>query len=176
MKYLLVLLIMMSSLASASECRTEQVSQMTGQRKVGAVTDLSKDISHNKCQVKFRINVDGEWHTVDWTHSDMYQPEVICQMAIRNGINALLVKLPGQYQTESRMICKPKEKRKMIAVGYEAMELEFGFDPQYKQYFKVGNVSKCRKFVDYYNDGHAQKVTGIICLNKNELWTVVDKF
>jgi len=175
MKKLLPILILLAQPAFAEECRMEQTSQMTSQRTVGAVTDLVKNTSQNSCQVKFRINVDGEWHTVDWTQKGLYQDEILCQMAIRNGTNSLLVQLPGKFQTESKMFCGTK-KPMPVALGYEGAETEFGQDPQRKMYFKIGDVSKCRMFKGHYANGEVKKIDGVICENRNELWTIVDKF
>lgn len=175
MKYFLAVLLVVSQWAVADECRTERISQMTGQRTVGAVTDLIKNKSHNKCQVKFRINVDGEWHNINWTHDGPYQEEILCQMAIRNGMNELLVQLPGQFKTESNMVCKSKEIMP-VTLGYEGNESEFGQDRERKMYFKIDKVSKCRMFKDHYLNGVSKKISGVICLNNNELWTIVDKF
>lgn len=153
----------------------EQTSQMTGQRSVGAVTDLVKNKSFNKCQVKFRINVDGEWHTVDWTYDGPYQEEVLCQKAVRNGVNEMLLQLPGKFKTESKMVCKAKQAMP-VTLGYEGKESEFGLDPERKMYFKIDKVSKCRMFKGHHANGVSNPIEGVICLNNNELWTIVDKF
>jgi hypothetical protein len=175
MKHLLLGLVLVAQSALAQDCRTEHTSQMTGQRSVGAVTDLVKNKSHNKCQVKFRISVDGDWHNVAWTHDGPYQEEILCQMAIRNGMNELLVQLPGKFKTESKMVCKPKESMP-VTLGYEGKESEFGQDPERKMYFKIDKISKCRMFSGHHADGVSKKLSGVICLNNNELWTIVDKF
>jgi hypothetical protein len=42
--------------------------------------------------------------------------------------------------------------------------------------FKIGNVSKCRMFKGHHADGVSNPISGVICLNNNELWTFVDRF
>jgi hypothetical protein len=84
-KYFLVLLLTVSQMAVAGQCVIRQASQMTSDRKVGEVTDLVKNKNPGSCNVKFRIAVDGELHTVDWTYTGLYQEEVLCRMAIENG-------------------------------------------------------------------------------------------
>ena len=175
MKKLLPILILLAQPALADNCRLELTSQMTSQRTVGAVVDLVKNKSENSCQVKFRIKVDNEWHNVDWTQTGFYQTEVLCQMAIRQGTNDLLVQLPGKFKSESKMVCKSKEPKPVI-LGYEGKETEFGLDQQNPMYFKIGNISKCRMFKGHHADGVSNPISGVICLNNNELWTFVDKF
>lgn len=171
---ILALAVAGSALAQES-CAVKQTSQMVSQRKVGAVTDLVKTKSTNRCQVRFKINVDGEWHNVNWTQEGLWQEEVLCADAVRHGTNDLLVRLPGVYKTETITVCS--DKPKVLAKGYEGLEGEFGIDrSKFKGYFRAGHAAKCRFFKGFYDNGKELPNSGVICLNNNELWTVIDKF
>jgi len=171
---LLALAVSLPVLAQES-CVVKQTSQMVNQRKVGAVTDLVKNKSPNKCQVRFKINVDGDWHTINWTQEGLWQEEILCADAIRHGTNDLLVRLPGVYKTETITVCT--DKPKVLAKGYEGLETEFGIDrSKFKGYFRAGHAVKCRFFNGFYDSGKEISASGVICLNNNELWTVIDKF
>ncbi len=176
MKLFVIALALFAQLAWAQEeCQIEQTSQMTARHKIGPVTDLVKTPGNGQCTVEYRLNVNGEWHDVKWTHKGLYQDAVLCQMAIRNGTNQLLVELPGQFKTETKLTCKPKQKIP-VGLGYEGKESEFGIDKQRQMYFKVDNISKCRMFKGHHADGVSTRLDGVICLNNNELWTIVDRF
>lgn len=149
---------------------------MTSQRKVGEVINLVKNKSHNRCEVKYQIDVDGKKHLVSWVQTGLYQEEILCQMAIQNGTNDLLVRLPGVYQTETIIKCKEKTYPKSITKGYEGEEIEFGTHPQAPGYRKIGMASNCRFFIGWAANGYSERTQGVICENKNNLWTVVDKF
>jgi len=160
----------------ADNCRMQETSQMTSQRKVGEVTNLVKNKSHNRCEVKYQIDVDGKRHLVSWVQTGLYQEEILCQMAIQNGTNDLLVRLPGVYQTETIIKCKEKTYPKSITKGYEGEEIEFGTHPQAPGYRRIGTASNCRFFIGWTANGYSERTQGVICENKNNLWTVVDKF
>jgi len=176
MKAAVLALALLSGSALAENCRMQETSQMTTQRTVGAVVNLTKDKSHNQCRVRYQLNVDGKLHNVEWTQKGLYQEEILCQMAIRNGTNDLLVKLPGHYRTESVISCKEKTYPKLTSRGYEGEEVEFGYHPMNKQYRRMGTASNCRFFQDWAGGGNYERTQGVICENNNNLWTVVDKF
>lgn len=163
-------------MAVAGQCIVRQASQMVSDRKVGEVTDLVKNKNPNSCNVKFRISVDGEFHTVDWTQNGLYQEEILCRMAIENGTKELMVRLPGKFKSESITVCGEPQTPKRVLRGDEGMENEFGKDRQYQNYFKVGKVSNCRKFQNRYIDGKTLRAEGVICENNDSLWTVIDVF
>jgi hypothetical protein len=176
MKYLILAVAVLANPVTAETCRMQETSQMTSRRIVGEVVDLVKNKSHNQCQVRYRITVDGKSYPVEWTQQGLYQEEILCQMAIRNGTNDLLVRLPGHYQTDSVIACKEKTYPKSISRGYEGEEVEFGYHPMNKQYRRMGTASNCRFFQDWAGGGNYERTQGVICENNNNLWTVVDKF
>ena len=176
MKYLFALLLITSNIALADECTVRMASQMVSERKVGAIVNLTKDKSANSCTVKFQVEVDNDWHKITWSHSGYYQEEILCQMAIENGMKELMVRLPGKYKTESITVCGERPVPKSVQKGDDGMENEFGKDYRYPNYFKVNNVSKCRKFQNRYIAGRVLVADGVICENKDSFWTVIDKF
>jgi hypothetical protein len=173
MKRLFLALLLVSQSAIADNCLVEQTSQMTNQHSVGQVTNLQKFPANGQCRVTYRINVDGQWHNVENTYKGLYQDEILCQMAIRNGTNSLLVGLPGKFKTESVMACKEKPKVTSVKEGYEGNESEFGFHPMDKNYRRHAQAIRCRHFKDWYLDGSLQRIKGLICENTNNKWTVV---
>lgn len=176
MKTAVLALALLSGSALAETCRMQETSQMTGQRSVGEVVNLTKDKRHNQCHVRYQITVDGKSHTVEWTQKGLYQEEILCQMAIKNGTNDLLVRLPGQFQTETLVVCKEKPTVQSIHNGYEGEEQEFGSHPMKRGYLKIGHASNCRFFQGWAANGYSERAAGVICENNNNLWTVVDKF
>jgi hypothetical protein len=176
MKALALAMAFFSGSALAENCRMQETSQMTSQRTVGQVVNLSKDMSHNQCRVRYQVSVDGKLHNVEWTQKGLYQEEILCQMAIQNGTNDLLVRLPGKFQTETLVVCKETPAVKAIFKGYEGEEKEFGSHPMKRGYLKIGHAAKCRFFQGWSAKGYSERATGVICENNNNRWTVVDKF
>jgi hypothetical protein len=151
---------------------------MTSNRKVGEVTNLVKDIEPQKCTVKYRVNVDGEWHNVTWSHSGYDDGEFLCNTAIENGRKQLLSVLGGQYESQTLVVCKDNQsvKKRPVAIGDEVLETELARNPEKKQYFKH-NGAVCRMFVEKYNKNGVLRVNnGVMCQTDNQLWTVVDKW
>lgn len=176
MKYFILALVLVSADSLAENCRMQETSQMTSQRSVGQVVNLTRDMSHNQCKVRYQIAVDGKLQTVEWTQKGLYQEAILCQMAIQNGTNDLLVRLPGNFQTETLVVCKENSPAKSVAKGYEGHEQEFGSHPMKRGYVKIGHAANCRFFQGWAANGYSERAAGVICENNNNLWTVVDKF
>lgn len=175
MKKILLLLALITNLAFA-ECNINQASNMTSTHKVGAVTDLTKNITPGKCIVKYRIDVDNDWHNVTWEHNGAEDGEFLCNTAIENGRKQLFTALGGQYEAESIIVCKEgKVRRGPVKIGDEVLETELPRVPEKNQYFKYNNAT-CRLFREKYNNGVLRINHGVICKADNELWTVVDKW
>lgn len=175
-KNIMLILALLSGAAFAETCRMQETSQMTSHRLVGQVSNLTRDLSPNQCKVKYQITVDGKLHTVEWSQKGLYQDEILCQIAIHNGTNDLLVRLPGTFHTETLLVCSEKPTVKSIHKGYEGQELEFGAHPMKRGYVKIGQASNCRFFQGWSARGYSEKDAGVICQNNHNLWTVVDKF
>ena len=111
MKKLLILLALVSQFALAEDCQVRQASKVTAERKMGNIDDLVKTKSNQKCRVKFTIMVDGEKHNVDWTHEDYGDPEISCQKAIEYGLSELNMRLGGNFQSESMLVCGQGSKQ-----------------------------------------------------------------
>ena len=176
MKKLLLLLALVGPNVMAADCQMRQASKVISERQVGNIDDLVKIKSHQKCQVKFSVVVDGEKHNINWTHEDYGDPEISCQKAIDNGMGELYLRLGGKYQTESMVVCREGQPKQYqpLKKGDEGLENEFGYADQ-KKYFSYKGA-KCRYFSERYNNGKLQFSKGVICQNANELWTVVDKW
>jgi hypothetical protein len=176
MKKFLLLALLISNLVFAESCKVNQASQLTSTRTVSEVTDLVKDISPRKCVVKFRLNVNNEWHNIQWTHEGYENGEFLCNVAVENGRKQLLTMLGGTFETESITVCGDGQsvKNRPLKIGDEIMEAEAGRIPESK-YFKH-NGATCRMFREKYNNGVLRINHGIICQADNGLWTVVDKW
>jgi len=174
MKKLLILLALTSQFALAEDCQVRQASKVTAERKMGNIDDLVKIKSNQKCRVKFSIVVDGEKHNVDWTHEDYGDPEISCQKAIEYGMSELNMRLGGNFQSESMLVCGDGSRRtRPLKIGDEGLENEFGTVAN-KKYFQFKGAN-CRYFSERYNNGKLQFSKGVICQN-DQLWTVVDKW
>jgi hypothetical protein len=151
---------------------------MTSDRKIGEVTDLSKDITQQKCTVKYRLKVDGAWHNVAWSHSGYEDGEFLCNTAIENGRKQLLTVLGGTFETQNITVCRDGKtpKRGPVKVGAEVVETELARVPEKNYYFKH-NGTVCRMFREKYNTNGVLRINnGIMCQADNQLWTVVDKW
>jgi len=176
MKHLAFILALISPLSFADNCSVQRASQSTNKHQVGEVTDLVKTITENKCNVKYQININGEWHKVNWTTSGPEQGEFLCNLAIQHGRNQLLTMIPGKFESEEVVVCKEGQAKrpKTFKIGYEGLETEFG-RLENQKYFKYKGAT-CRKFRERYTDTVFRHNIGVICQNDNELWTVVDKW
>jgi hypothetical protein len=174
MKKFLLLLALISQTVLADDCQVRQASKVTAERQMGNIDDLVKIKSHQKCQVKFSIVIDGEKHNVNWTHEDYGDPEISCQKAIEYGMSELNMRLGGKYQSESMLVCgKGTAQNRPWKIGDEGLENEFGMVAN-KKYFKFKGAN-CRYFSERYNNGRLQFSKGVICQN-DQLWSVVDKW
>ncbi len=175
MKKLLLLLTLISNVAIAN-CNVSQSSQLVSTRQVGEVTDLVKDIVRGKCTVKYRINVNDEWHNVTWSHSGFEDGEFLCNMAVENGRQQLLTMLGGKFESESIVTCKQGQLRnRPVKIGDEVLEAELGKVDEHPKYFRYKHAT-CRMFREKYNSGVLRISHGVICQADNQLWTVVDKW
>jgi hypothetical protein len=175
MKNLLFLTLLISNIAFA-DCKVDNASRVTSTRNVGQVTSLSKDISPQKCTVKYRINVDNEWHNVTWSHSGYEDGEFLCNVAVDNGRKQLLTMLGGTIESESLVVCKEGNvpKQTAVKIGQEVLETELARVPEYG-YFKY-NSTTCRLFRERYNNGVLRVNHGVMCQADNQRWTVIDKW
>ena len=178
MKKILILLAAFST-AVWADCNIKTASTLETKRSISAVTDLEKDKSvYGQCTVKYRIQIDGIWHTVDWTTKGLEQQDSLCRQAIDNGRADLLQTLGGNFQAESVTVCTDGQKlNRKIKIGDSILENEVGRVSEVNaKYFKHKN-SKCRLFRERYNDrGQLQVYHGVICQTDDENWTVVDKW
>jgi hypothetical protein len=175
-----LILIALVGPAAADNCRLQSASQMVSKRAVGQIDDLVKIKSPGRCNVKFSVSVDGKVHTVNWTHEDVYDPEVACQIAIENGMNELFLRLPGQFQTQSITVCKEgsnvKDGFRPVEIGERILENQVSQDPKEPGYFKFNRWPVCKKFMEQYNYHGLRVNKGIICRVDGNLWQVVEKW
>jgi len=178
MKKLLLLSILISNVAMAN-CNSKQASQMVRDVAVSKPTELSKTITPNSCHVKYRVNIDDEWHQVDYKFQGTGSEDMLCTEAIERGKNALLVNLPGKYRTETITTCgsgRSLRDDSPVKIGEVVMENELGRVDKGAEYFKYKH-SKCRLFRERYIQKGLLRVThGVICQSDSEDWVVIDKW
>lgn len=175
---LLVTLLLTSQFAWA-DCDVKTASLMTDTQVVGPIQNLTEIISDGKCTVKFNVNVNGNWHTVEETESDShYKGSALCSHAIRQGREKLLVSLGGKFNSESITVCREGQKLDhKIRTGDLILETEVGRS-KVDLYFKYQNM-RCRNFTEqYFELSRLRRYFGVICqANPNEpMWMVMDKW
>ena len=180
MKRTLLSLLLVNQIVWA-DCNIRTASLMTDTQVVGPVQNLVEIISEGRCAVKFNINVNVKWHSVEETESDShYKGSALCSHAIRQGREKLLVSLGGQFNSESITVCQSGQKvERKIKAGDLILETEVGQSsvkwPEDRKYKNM----RCRNFTEqYFELGSLKRYFGVICqANPNDsLWMVMDKW
>lgn len=181
---ILISLVFASQIAIA-DCNVRSASVLTGQNEVSEVIELKQTITPGKCTVKFKLNVNGQWHTVEETQEDRWTKETaLCRDAIRYGKEKLLASIGGKFSTEAITICKEGNER--ISKGFEPVKLKIGDKileseagkSKIENYFNYNNRT-CRMFTERYTfKGNTEIYNGVICQTDSSgaNWTVVDRW
>jgi hypothetical protein len=179
MKHTLLVALLLASQITWADCDVKTASLMTDTQVVGPAQNLVETVSNGKCTVKFDVNVNGKWHTVEETVEDShYNGNALCSHAIRQGREKLLVSLGGQFNSESITVCREGQKvERKIKAGDLILETEVGRS-KVDLYFKYQNM-RCRNFTEqYFELGVLRRYFGVICqANPNEAnWMIMDKW
>ena len=181
---ILITLLLANQIAFAN-CNVRSASVLNGQNVVGEVTDLKQTIVPGKCTVQFKLNVNGQWHTVEETQEDRWTKEsALCRDAIRYAKEKLLASIGGKFTTEAITVCKEGDAR--LPKGFEPVKLKIGDKileseagkSKIENYFTYNNQT-CRMFTERYTfKGNAEIYNGVICQNNriDTNWTVVDRW
>ena len=181
---MLISLLLVNQIAVAN-CNVRSASVMNGQNQVSEVTDLKQTIVPGKCTVKFKLKVNGQWHTVEDTQEDRWTKEsALCRDAIRYGKEKLLASVGGKFTTEAITICQEGDTRSpkrfepvKLKIGDKILESEAG-KSKIENYFTHKNQT-CRMFTERYTfKGNQEIYNGVICQNDriDTNWTVVDRW
>lgn len=175
---LLALSLLIVSQAAVANCDIRSASALTTNRSVGPVLDLERNITQNKCTVRYKIEIDGDMHEVEETKSGQLSDGELCRTAIENGRKNLLTSLGGNFRADSVTVCqtnKPIERR--IRIGDTILESEVGTSAVTKLFKHKG--AQCRMFTERLAvNGKLKVYNGVICQVDNSTtdWLVVDKW
>ena len=176
MKKLLLISAVVSQIAFA-ECDIRSASINQNQSQVGPVTNLVKNLSTNKCSVKFQIMVNGKNQSLEGSWSGTDPAEYLCNYAIEQTRKEFLVTMGGTFRTDAVTACiEGRAPQKKLKIGDAILEAEVGPSP-IKQYFMY-DMSRCRMFQERI-DTVDRTVTynGVICQIKHtDYWRIVDKW
>jgi len=178
----LILILAMLSLAQAvsAECAIQTASQLSSEYVVSPPLDVVKTKSPGKCNVKFKISVNGEMYQADETVEGMLPDEMLCHQAIAQGRSDILVNLGGKYKTEMINSCKEGRSETFVPVkiGEHILENEVAVVDKVQKYFNHKGA-KCRLFKEQYGkNGKIVINHGVICQidHSDTNWIVVDKW
>jgi len=179
MKHTVLVALLLANQLAWAGCDVKTASLMTDTQVVGPANNLVEIVGNGKCTVKFDVNVNGVWHSVEETESDShYKGSALCSHAIRQGREKLLVSLGGQFTSESITVCREGQKvERKIRTGDLILETEVGRS-KIDLYFKYQNM-RCRNFLDqYFELGRLRQYFGVICQAnpKDSMWMVMDKW
>ena len=177
MKKLLLISAVISQLAFA-ECSVRSASINQNQTQVGPVTNLVKNLSANKCSVKFQITVNGTNQSLEGSWLGTEPPEYLCNYAIEQTRKQFLVTMGGTFQAEAITSCSEgRPVQKKIRIGDAILEDEAAPHPKFLHYF-THELARCRVFKETVDTvDKMETYNGVICQIKHtNYWRVVDKW
>jgi hypothetical protein len=176
MKKLLLISAVISQMAFA-ECNVRSASINQNQTQVGPVINLVKNLSANKCSVKFQIMIDGKNQSLEGSWSGNDRPEYLCNYAVEQTRKEFLVSMGGTFRTDAITSCveggTPKKKLKQ---GDAVLEAEAG--PHVITHYFVHDLARCRLFRENIDTvDKTETYNGVICQIKHtNYWRVIDKW
>ena len=177
MKRLLLITLLLAWKTTWAVCDYKTAGLMIGTHVVSSVKALNEQVTLGKCKVRFVVSVDSpnELYEVKETVVDsLAKGSDLCHVAIRNGIEKLLLKLGKSVDTDEYTVCREGKK---IKANDSIFEDDVGRS-KISLYFKYQNM-RCRNFTEhYYDNANVKSYFGVICQSKaNESqWTVMDKW
>jgi len=177
MKKLLLISAVVSQLAFA-ECSVRSASINQNQAQVGPVTNLIKNLSANKCSVKFQITVNGTNQSLEGSWSGTEPPEYLCNYAVEQTKKEFLVTMGGTFRTEAITSCSDgKSIQKKLRIGDAILENDAPPHPKFLSYFQH-ELARCRVFSETVDSVEkTETYTGVICQIKHtNYWRVVDRW
>lgn len=177
MKRIAFSLLLVSQFAMA-DCDIRSASVLTSNRNVGPVLDLERNITLNKCTVRYKIEVDGDLHEIEETKTGRMSDGELCRAAIENGRKNLLASLGGNFRADAVTVCQSRSNvQRRIRIGDTILESEVGTSSVTKSF--KHNGAQCRMFTERLAvDGRLKVYNGVICQVDNSTtdWLVVDKW
>ena len=186
MKHLAIALLVAVGVAHA-ECHIRISTNITRQAIFGAATDVQQmvvpDARGYKCVVRYRLNINTDWQTVEGTGVARTE-EQACGQASDPKRGAILEEVTAQkVRADQQMVCSdlPDIRVRPVKRGETIWESEVDVHiiPAERPYFVYKNT-QCRMFVERNSrDQNLFTYQGVICrLNttRNSKWQVVDKY
>jgi hypothetical protein len=91
-------------------CEIETYSDLVAQRQVSEILNLKKDIDPNgRCTVNFDLIVDGKTYHLEETEIGWEQIPSLCHYAQQRARKELLLSLPGEYVSKTKVACRHTE-------------------------------------------------------------------
>jgi hypothetical protein len=186
MKPLLLSLSLLATVVHA-DCYMRTSVRLTPAMITGVPTDFQRlvvpDPMGSKCIVRYRVNVKGDWQTVEGTGVGKTEDQA-CTRAMDLNQGAVLTDVkPVTVKADSQMVCSdlPDIRVHPVRIGDVIWESETDLHshPQEQKYFTYKRT-QCRMFVE--RNAQFQNLytyQGIICrLNATQYskWQVVDKY
>lgn len=186
-RVLLVGLLLASQTALADTCYTRVQANL---KKMG-VTTTARDSQQmvvpddlgKKCIVRYRIDINGQWRTVEGQGVGKNETEA-CRQAYSPASAYFLVDVePTQVSADTQMVCtdRPEIRVRPVRIGEVVWETETDLHPHpdERKYFEYKH-SQCRLFFE--RSGKGQNLftyQGVICRidrTTNSKWKVIDKY
>lgn len=179
-KKLISLLAVICTSTAFAECTVQTSSQLVNEYAVSAPYDVVKTKSSGRCKVQFKLDVNGETHSVSEEAHGMEPDEMLCHRAIAHGRSDVLVNLGGKYRTEAINSCAEGrlDEFKPVKIGQSILENDVLPVPGITKYWNYNNT-KCRLFRERYGKNGKLTVNhGVICQTDSikQNWIVVDKW
>lgn len=154
----------------------------------GRIADVNRTVTplpnnQFKCNVLFRIELNGVWHTAEGNSMGSNEDSIdqICAQAFDFGRARILQKVAGNsIMTENEMVCRddPVPSTKLVKIGDLVKISEMSPHPRKPNFFEY-NGATCRWFIETDYDKVRREIIqfqGVACMTSNNEWRVVDKF
>ena len=187
MKRALILGLCLISSVAYADCHIRSNIRLNRQAIAGPATDLQKlvgpDAHGQKCVMRYRVNINDEWHTAEGVGYGNTEAEA-CTQAADFGQGALLSEVePGRISADTQMVCSDMEDIQIRAVRVGEVIWESTVDmhrhPDERRYFNY-KQTLCRMFTERNaKDRNLFTYQGVICrinTSASSKWRVVDKY
>lgn len=172
---------------SKADCYTRSNIRMTYASIIAGPTDIQRlvvpDAGGQKCVVRYRVNINGDWQTAEGTAVAKTEAEA-CNQAMDVGRGVLLSEVePSTIRTDMQMVCSdlPDIRVRPVRIGETIWESETDMHnhPRERGYFWYKRA-KCRMFQERNpKDRNLITYQGIVCQATglpNSKWRVIDKY
>lgn len=181
-------ILMFFATAAFAECFMRSATVSDTKKVIGKIADVTRTVTPQpnnqfKCNVVFRIELDGVWHTAEGNSmgSNGDSIDQICSQAFEFGRSRILQRVAGNsIMNENEMVCRddPIPSVKTVKVGDLVRISEMAPHPKKPNFFAYKGAS-CRWFIETdFDPVHREIIQyqGIVCMVRKDEWRVIDKF